>query len=48
MPFIRYTIGLVAGILDGFGMIRARNAILATVKYDGSTMDGFDRAADWF
>lgn len=48
MNALRYTIGFIAGIFDGLGMIRTRNRILRSVCYDGSTANGFDLSADWF
>ncbi|MDF3208384.1 MULTISPECIES: hypothetical protein [Mesorhizobium] len=48
MSALRFCIGFAAGILDGFGTIRARDRILRLVRYDGATMNGFDRAADMF
>lgn len=48
MNALRYCIGFAAGILDRFGTVRARDRILQMVRYDASTLNGFDRAADLF
>jgi hypothetical protein len=48
MQTLRYSAGFVAGVLDHFGLIDVRNRVLRLVRYDGSTMNGFDRAIDLF
>lgn len=48
MTALRYCIGFLAGILDGFGAVRIRDRVLRLVRYDASTLNGFDRAADLF
>ncbi len=48
MSALRYCIGFAAGIIDRFGTMHARDRILRLVRYDASTLNGFDRAADLF
>lgn len=48
MNALRYAVGFIAGILDGFGTVRIRDRVLRLVRYDASTLNGFDRAADLF
>lgn len=48
MKTFRYSAGFVAGIFDHLGWLQVRNRVLRLVRYDGSTMNGFDRAVDLF
>lgn len=48
MSKLNIAAAFIAGILDGFGWLRARNWLSGRIDWTGQALDAFDLSADWF
>ena len=48
MQKLHITAAFIAGILDGFGWLRARNWLSDRISWTGEAIDAFDLSSDWF
>lgn len=48
MTKLNIAAAFIAGILDGFGWLRARNWLSDRIDWTGPAIDAFDLSSDWF
>lgn len=48
MSKLNIAAAFIAGILDGFGWLRARNWLSDRIDWTGRAIDAFDLSSDWF
>lgn len=47
MTNLNIAAAFIAGILDGFGWMRARDRVSRRITWTGKALDAFDISADW-